>query len=206
MVLTPVGNLGNYFSQEAGRSDRFEWIENWTPRTRHFHGDHTLQIGSVIAHSENQGQFSARPVLIQDAAGHLLQRIDFTGGGAFGVRDTEPAIYAQDHWVLRPGFALDAGLRVESQTITSTVRSAPRMGFVWTPGQSQQTVVRGGIGIFYDSVPLDIYAFGSYPQQTVTTYNPQGGVAGVVSPFGLYMVVQSGHSPAGRDSSPVAFH
>ena len=185
MVLTPVGNLGNYFSQEARRSDRFEWIENWTPRTRHFHGDHTLQIGSVIAHSENQGQFSARPVLIQDASGHLLQRIDFTGGGAFGVRDTEPAIYAQDHWVLRPGFALDAGLRVESQTITSTVRSAPRMGFVWTPGQSQQTVVRGGIGMFYDSVPLDIYAFGSYPQQTVTTYNPQGGVAGVVSYLNL---------------------
>ena len=185
MVLTPVGNLGNYFSQEARRATRFEWIENWTPRTRHFYGDHTLQIGSVIAHSENEGQFDARPVLIQDAAGHLLQRIDFTGGGSFDVRDTEPAIYAQDHWVLRPSLALDAGLRVESQTITSTIRSAPRVGFVWAPRQSQRTVVRGGVGLFYDSVPLDIYAFGGYPQQTVTTYNPQGGVVGVVSYINL---------------------
>ena len=185
MVLTPVGNLGNYFSQEARRATRFEWIENWTPRTRHFYGDHTLQIGSVIAHSENEGQFDARPVLIQDAAGHLLQRIDFTGGGSFDVRDTEPAIYAQDHWVLRPSLALDAGLRVESQTITSTIRSAPRLGFVWAPRQSQRTVVRGGVGLFYDSVPLDIYAFGGYPQQTVTTYNPQGGVVGVVSYINL---------------------
>ncbi|MGO8984048.1 MAG: hypothetical protein ACLQFM_04615, partial [Terriglobales bacterium] len=36
------------------------------------------------------------------------------------------------------------------------------------------TVVRGGIGIFYDSVPLDVYAFNTYPQQTITTYNSSG--------------------------------
>ena len=180
MVLTPVGNQGNYFSQEARRAARFSWQENWTPRTLHFHGEHTLQIGSVVAHSESEGQFNARPVLIQDAAGHLLQRIDFSGGGSFDVRDTEPAIYAQDHWVLGSHFAVDTGLRLESQTITTTVRAAPRTGFVWTPTQSQNTVIKGGIGVFYDYVPLDIYAFGAYAQQTITTYNGTGGVASIV--------------------------
>jgi hypothetical protein len=34
--------------------------------------------------------------------------------------------------------------------------------------------VRGGMGIFYDSVPLDIYAFNSYPSQLITTYGPDG--------------------------------
>lgn len=80
MILTPVGNQGNYFSQQSRLSTRFEWIENWAPRTLHFAGEHFLQIGSVLAHSENDGQFNAKPVLIDDASGHLIQRIDFTGG------------------------------------------------------------------------------------------------------------------------------
>ncbi len=178
MILTPVGNQGNYFSQETRHATRIEWVENWAPRTLHFAGEHTLQLGSVVAHSENSGQFLARPVLIQDAAGHLLSRIDYSGGSAFAVSDTEPAIYAQDHWVVNPRFALDAGLRLEGQTITHTVRSAPRFGFTWTPDKSQKTVLRGGMGVFYDYVPLDVYAFSSYPMQTITTFNGLGTMVG----------------------------
>ena len=81
-------------------------------------GDHTLQIGSVLAHAENAGDFNARPVLIEDSTGHLVSRIDFSGTGSFAVSDLEPSLFAQDHWVLRPNLALDLGVRSESQTIT----------------------------------------------------------------------------------------
>jgi hypothetical protein len=173
MVLTPTGNLGNYFSQESRRANRFEWIEEWTPRTLHFAGHHTLKFGSVLGHSENVGHFYARPVLIDDASGYLLQQINFSGAGAFDLADMEPAAFAQDHWVLNSHLAIDAGLRLEAQTITYTTRAAPRIGFEWTPDVGK-TVVRGGIGVFYDSVPLDVYAFNSYPEQTITTYNSTG--------------------------------
>jgi Carboxypeptidase regulatory-like domain len=173
MVLTPTGNLGNYFSQESRRANRFEWIEEWTPRTFHFAGQHTLKFGSVLAHSENVGHFYARPVLIDDASGQLLQQITFSGTGAFDLADTEPAVFAQDHWTLNSHLAIDAGLRLEAQTITYTTRAAPRTGFAWTPDVGK-TVVRGGIGVFYDSVPLDVYAFNNYPEQTITTYNSSG--------------------------------
>jgi len=173
MVLTPSGNLGNYFSQESRRANRFEWIEQWTTRTFRLAGDHTFRLGSVLGHSENVGNFYARPVLLQDSSGHLLQRIDFSGAAAFDLADTEPAAFAQDHWVLNSHLAVDAGLRIESQTITFTTRAAPRTGFIWTP-DAGKTAVRGGIGVFYDSVPLDTYAFNSYPQQTITTYNSSG--------------------------------
>jgi hypothetical protein len=182
MILNPLGNLGNYFSQQSRLATRFEWIENWAPRTRHFVGDHYLQIGSVLAHSENDGQFNARPVLIQDGTGHLIQGIDFSGGSGFGVSDLEPAVYAQDHWVMNSHFALDTGVRVEAQTITNTTRSAPRTGFVWSPGQEGKTVVRGGIGVFYDYVPLDLYAFNQYPAQTITTFT-SGAVVGEPAAF-----------------------
>ena len=173
MVLQPTGNSGNYFSQEARNSSRYEWIENYTVKPLHFFGDHTIQVGSVLGHSENEGQFHARPVLIQNTSGQTLQRINFVGGRPFDLSDFEPAVFVQDHWVVNPHLALDLGVRYEEQTITSTTRTAPRGGFVWSP-DSGKTTVRGGMGIFYDSVPLDIYAFNSYPSQLVTTYGPDG--------------------------------
>ena len=179
MVLTPGGNQGNYFGQESRLASRFQWIENWTPRNLHFWGEHTLQVGSVVGHAENQGNFNAQPVQLRDSSGLLLQSIAYTGGTPYSVSDTEPAVYAQDHWVLNPHFALDTGVRVEGQTVTHTFRTAPRTGFVWSPQRSGKTVVSGGIGVFYDAVPLDVYAFNSYPQQTVTSYNSSGIVTGV---------------------------
>ena len=177
MVLQPTGNLGNYFSQEARNSSRYEWIENYRIKPLHFFGDHTIQIGSVLGHSENHGQFYARPVLIQSASGQTLQRINFVGGRPFDLADLEAALFVQDHWVVNPHLALDLGVRYEEQTITSTTRTAPRGGFVWS-ADSGKTTVRGGVGIFYDSVPLDIYAFNSYPSQLITTYGPIGRPVG----------------------------
>jgi len=173
MVLTPAGNSGSYFSQESRNSSRYEWIENYTVKPLHFLGQHTFQIGSIVGHSENMGQFYARPVLLQDTNGQPLQRIDYTGGKPFDLSDLEPAFFVQDHWVINPHLAFDAGVRYEAQSITSTTRTAPRGGFAWSPGSSR-TTIRGGMGIFYDSVPLDIYAFNSYPEQRITTYDSAG--------------------------------
>ena len=173
MILAPSGNLGNYFSQQSRSANRFQWIEQWTSHPFHAAGAHTFSIGSTLSHSENVGGFYARPVLVEDPAGHLLQRINFTGSGAFDLADTEPGIFVEDHWILNSQLAADVGVRLEGQTITHSARTAPRLGLLWTP-DSGKTVIRGGIGVFYDSVPLDIYAFQSYPQQTITTYNSAG--------------------------------
>ncbi len=174
MVLTPGQNTGNYFAQQSRDAGRYQWMEEWSPRIWHFAGDHSFKVGSVVGHSDNEGQFQANPVLIQNSSGQTIQQIRFVGGKPYDVSDTTPAFYVQDHWVFNSHLALDAGLRFEGQTITSTKRTAPRMGMVWSPDAAGKTVVRGGMGVFYDAVPLDVYAFNSYPDQLITTYDAQG--------------------------------
>jgi hypothetical protein len=176
MVLSPVGDSGSYFNQQSREATRFQWLETWSPAVSHWHGEHVLQLGSIVAHAEDQGAVSNRDVQIVNGAGQLLRTISFTGGSFFDLADLEPAVYAQDHWILGEHVAIDAGARFEDQSLTHTSRVAPRLGLAWSPAKDGSTIVRGGIGVFFDSIPLDTYAFGNYPRQTITTYDGNGNI------------------------------
>jgi hypothetical protein len=178
MTVSPVGDTGNYFSQQNGTGSRVQWIETWTPKVFNWHGEHALQAGTVLAHAEDSGNVVGGDVHLTDANGRPLQDISYSGAGKYDLSDVEPAAYFQDHWMAKKSLALDAGVRWETQSITSTMRLAPRAGFAWTPFKaSPSTVLRGGMGVFFDAVPLNVYAFRSYPEQTVTTYDSAGNVS-----------------------------
>ena len=176
MVLTPTGNSGNYFSQQDRRASRAEWIEMYSLSPINFYGAHNLKFGSSVALTGNEGRFLARPVLIKDTEGRLVKRIDWVGGDRFDRTDLETAFFGQDHWVIAPRLAMDVGTRFERQGITETIRVAPRIGLAWTPFAHQQTTVRGGFGLFYDRVPLSVFAFNNYPEQVITTFGPDGAI------------------------------
>jgi hypothetical protein len=176
MVVSPVGNSGNYFGQQSREATRFQWMETWKLSSIHLLGQHVLQIGTLLAHAEDEGQVIDRNVSIEGESGQLLRTITYDGNGAFSLSDLESAVYGQDHWILNSHVAVDTGMRWETQSLTHTNRLAPRSGFTWTPRANNATVIRGGIGIFYDSLPLNTYAFSSYPEQIVTTYDGRGNV------------------------------
>ena len=176
MILSPLVNSGTYFGQQDREATRFQWLETWTSDPINLNGEHTLQLGTILAHAEDLGTVANRDVNIVNTAGQLLQTISYTGRGIFNLADFEPAVYAQDHWILNQHFATDAGIRIETQSLTYTTRIAPRWGLAWTPTGTNSTVVRGGSGLFYDTVPLDTYAFDKYPEQNVTTYDGSGDV------------------------------
>jgi TonB dependent receptor len=193
MFVTPVGDQGSYFNQQMRRSSRIEWIENYALKPLQFAGTHNLQLGVITAQSENNGSFIASPVIVEDASGHPLKRIDFRGGRHFSRSDLQLATFAQDHWSLTQSLAFDGGLRVEQQDITGTRRLAPRAGFVWVPPiGNKRTSIRGGSGVFYDRVPLNVYAFQDYPRQVVTNFDPAGNVLGSPVVF-LNVIMASDH-------------
>lgn len=176
MVLTPIGNSGNYFGSHDRQSGRVVWGESFFPKALQFVGAHNFQVGTSATFTGDHGIFTARDVNIESTTGTLLKRIQFVGGDKFSKSDFEFAAFAQDHWTLNSRLALDAGARMDQQNITQTVRFAPRTGFAFTPFKNKSTILRGGAGVFFDHVPLNVYAFEHYPQQVVTTFDANGNL------------------------------
>src|SRR6202011_3963035 len=62
MVLTPTGNLGNYYSTQERDSGRIEWLENVTRSITSGGSTHNLKFGSTVARTSNSGQLWERPI------------------------------------------------------------------------------------------------------------------------------------------------
>ena len=67
---------------------------------------------------------------------------------------------------------VDAGLRFDGISWAAGT-TAPRIDSSF-PTSSGRTVAGGGVGLFYDKIPLNIGAFGQYLSQLVTTFDVNG--------------------------------
>ena len=94
MTLTPTGNSGNYFNQQARTASRFEWRETWS-MTRNGWGAHNLKFGSNLAEAVEHANVAESPVNIADSAGLLLETVSFTAGSPIHRSDFESAYFSE---------------------------------------------------------------------------------------------------------------
>ena len=174
-TLTPTVEQGNYFATQARHSHRLELFEVYSSPAKHFLGaGHEIKVGFDFNNVDSLLNYSARPVNIVRQDETLAERIVFKGVRPIQAENREYVGFAQDRLLPRPNLSFDVGLRFEDQRIGKESNLAPRAGVAWSPFKSDRTVLRAGVGLFYDKVPLNIRSFGRYPSRTVTRYAADG--------------------------------
>ena len=172
--ITPDRNFGGWFDRQHRESRRYELLEvfNFKPQT--WHGSHAIKTGVNFNNTSYEGIDRSTPVTILREDGTRYQLIEFTGAGVLDRAQNEFSAFLQNKWILNSRLVLDLGLRYDRDQLGEENNFAPRIGFVLAPTRSDRTIVRGGIGIFYDKIPLNIGSFEQYQNQVVTTFANNG--------------------------------
>ena len=165
---------GGFFNRQHRDTTRTEWEEIFRSHPHHLWGAHELDAGTDFSHSPYDGRQQFLPVQVAGVAGLPLERIQFGPTATFGVDQNEAAWFVGDKWTVSNRLTFDLGLRFDRDSITDSVSTAPRAGFVLVLTGDDKTLLKGGAGYFYDRVPLDIPAFGYLPDRTVETLGPAG--------------------------------
>lgn len=167
---------GGYFNRQARRANRFDWQEIYNCAPKHWLGSHELKIGLDYAYSSFHGRQTFLPVELIGDSGTPIENISFTPPGYFNTNENEIAWWVADQWSLRQRLTFSLGLRFDSDSITSSTHAAPRAGFLLVLTKDGKTLLKGGIGLFYDKVPLMLPVFQNYPDRTVSVLASDGQV------------------------------
>jgi hypothetical protein len=178
-----INNLGtNIFLPNISILRRNEFADNFTI----IRGHHTLKFGGdeILRgnHTESHTFFPGRFVFGSLPGGLISPQLATTTitslqSASFGLpvlyqqgfgNPTYPyyarpltSVYGQDSWAITSNFTLNYGLRYELDTqflpLTTYEKDfAPRVSFAWDPFKDHKTVIRGGYGIFYGPVDVQI--------------------------------------------------
>jgi hypothetical protein len=172
MVLAPDVNSGSYFNDQDRTSRRVEWLTTYafTP----LGPSHLLKAGAGVTYETFDGVNRSRPVDIFREDGTLSQAITFVGDGLVNSHRTALRGYGQDSWTVSSRLTLQAGARYDYDSFTGDVNVAPRGSFTATASDDGRTVIRGGGGVFYDPVPLNVASFLQMQARATTTFGADG--------------------------------
>ncbi|MDQ3062263.1 MAG: TonB-dependent receptor [Acidobacteriota bacterium] len=149
-TITPEVNRGGYFADTRRQTSRWQWREVYFSRPLKFNGQHSIKTGFELFSSRVKGTLNYKPIFIRRRDETLAQRIDFQPGLPLGYSYQEIAAFVQDRWAINPKVTLDFGFRFDRDGVTGRNNISPRFSVLYSPAKNGRTVIRGGIGIFYD--------------------------------------------------------
>jgi hypothetical protein len=197
MILSPDGNSGNFFADTRRRTKRLQWQETYYARPLKIAGQHSLKFGTELDRTNIATRFRDNSILIRRGNGTLTERIDFAAPGAVTFRARELAAFIQDRWIVNKKLTIDVGLRMDRDDIARRANLAPRFSFLFVPNKNNRTIIRGGVGLFYDrsllsvgyfdainatlrddendpALPISSSIFSDLPERIVTRFGPDG--------------------------------
>jgi len=172
---------GGFFDRQRRDSYRAEWQETYQFGLRHFLGSHQFKIGTDVAHSDYDGRVQLLPVSIIGVSELPIENISFGPVSRFDIHQNEMAWFLADKWTPLSRLTVDLGLRFDWDSVTHSTNSAPRAGFALMLTRDAKTLLKGGAGLFYDRVQLNVASFPLLPGRTVESFDPAGGVLSSVT-------------------------
>ena len=169
-LIAPERNFGGWFNRQHRESRRYELLEVFNFAPLKARGTHSLKTGINFSRTDFHGTDTSEPVRIRDASALRFQIIEFVGDGVLERDQNEFSTFVQDKWIVNSHFVFDLGLRYDRDSIGKNNNLAPRLGFVVTPTDSDRTVVRGGVGLFYDKIPLNVGSFEQFQSLRLNTF------------------------------------
>ena len=171
---------GGFFNRQARRTSRTSLQENYQFAPRQFAGSHSFTVGLSYEHSTYRGRQAFLPVEIDGFSDRPVERISFTPPSSFQIDQNETAWFVGDQLAINPRLTLNFGMRFDNDTITGSTHAAPRAGFFLALTKDGKTLLKGGVGRFYDRVPLMVPVFPELPNRTVTVFGQDGAAVSSV--------------------------
>jgi Carboxypeptidase regulatory-like domain len=171
-INRPSGNFGKASNQPQGRTeDRWQLVNNFTYSI----GAHDMKFGvdyswiraSSYFNNNTGGTFTFTTDRLFDANDLTTYPTQYTqniGDPRLRRLNDVYGLFAQDSWRMRSNFTLNVGVRYDHENAfkqatgveDASLNLGPRVGFAWDPKNDQKTVVRGGGGLYYSKVFLNI--------------------------------------------------
>jgi len=174
MEVWPDRNDGNFFNWQQRQTLTIQGTSAVSVARKSRAGEHLFKFGADVLHGRYSGSSESHPVIVRRVDGTASWRIDFSGPSRQSVAGTDVAAFAQDRWRINDRLLVELGVRLDRNGVTGSTAVAPRTGVVVSLLPEGRAILRGGAGWFYERTPLNVAAFASFEQQTVTRFQADG--------------------------------
>ncbi len=178
MVFAPEQNTGSYFNSTEGNSHRADWLTTYTFTP--LGPAHLIKLGGGARYETVGGTSTNGPVEIVRDDRTLSSLTTFNGTGKVDLDRGEIKGFAQDTWTVSPRVTVVYGVRNDYDSFTGDVDVAPRGSFTASLTNDGRTMLRGGAGLFYTPLPLNVAVFDQLQSRTITQFDADG-----ITPVGI---------------------
>jgi len=174
MNLAPDVNSGNFYNRQDRDSTRYEALEIYSFNPPDFFGVHFMKAAVGFNLDTFDGRNTSNTVRTLRADGTRSQQIDFVGSGVLSRNKRQFLAFFEDKWAVSSRLNLEYGVRYDRDNIANGNDLAPRIAFSFLPVTDGRTVIRGGVGLFYGQIDLNVATFTQLQQRVITRFGPDG--------------------------------